>query len=171
MSLIGIYKMQGAKLLQNGDDVGNVYLYHLPVDGWPELQFNNRFRALQLGDEDHPFATNAKIATQDGIYCLLKMQKVWSWGLNDNGRLGDGTATDRHEPVQVLGGHIFSCIAGGGSHSLAVDTSGQAWAWGSNGNGRLGDGTTTHRHEPVQVLGGHNFVDVSAGGIHSHALL
>jgi len=28
---------------------------------------------------------------------------VWTWGLNKNGQLGDGTTADRDNPVSVLG--------------------------------------------------------------------
>eukprot|EP01043_Picozoa_sp_COSAG02_P035560 COSAG02_NODE_2555_length_8532_cov_7.259900_1_plen_103_part_10 len=84
-------------------------------------------------------------------------QRVMAFGYNGNGRLGDGTTTDRHSPVEVtaLGGENVAVSAGGG-HSLVLTGDGRVMAFGYNGNGRLGDGTTTDRHSPVEVtaLGG-----------------
>lgn len=89
--------------------------------------------------------------------------KVWAWGGDGGvGALGDGTWTDRVNPVPVcasgsgsgcvqldLGSH--GAISAGSHHSLAIDSDGSVWAWGLNGDGRLGDGTTTNRGQPVPV--------------------
>jgi alpha-tubulin suppressor-like RCC1 family protein len=94
---------------------------------------------------------------------------LWSWGLNTNGRLGDGTITSRLSPVSVVGGFADWCAASAGeSHSLGVRSNGSLWSWGNNTNGRLGDGTTTSSRSPVSVVGG--FTDwcaASAGTGHS----
>jgi alpha-tubulin suppressor-like RCC1 family protein len=44
---------------------------------------------------------------------------VWTWGYNVDGKLGDGTNTDRATPLQVIGLTNVVAIAGGGSHSMA----------------------------------------------------
>jgi alpha-tubulin suppressor-like RCC1 family protein len=45
-------------------------------------------------------------------------------------------------------------VAGGNSHSLAVDANGDVWAWGSNGSGELGIGTgQLSAPTPVRVPG------------------
>ena len=76
---------------------------------------------------------------------------AWCWGDNASGQLGDGTTTNRVNPVKVSG-HIFTSISAGGYQTCAIDTSGYAWCWGYNGNGQLGDGTTTNRVNPVKVV-------------------
>lgn len=80
----------------------------------------------------------------------------WSWGLNDNGQLGDGTTINKSVPVQVmntgLNGGIgantnllgFNQIASNrdsfNQFTLAIDSSGQLWGWGnSNGDFWSGD--------------------------------
>jgi alpha-tubulin suppressor-like RCC1 family protein len=90
---------------------------------------------------------------------------AWAWGPNGQGRLGDGTTTDRSSPVSVVGGFTDWCqVSAGSSHSLALRTNGTAWGWGYNGSGRLGDGTTTSRLSPVSVVGGFtDWCQVSAG--------
>ena len=83
---------------------------------------------------------------------------VWAWGSNFQGRLGDGTTTNRNRPVRVCAFNSgVACvpfnigttgsISAGREHSLAVDGNGNVWAWGD----QLGDGTTTSRSNPVPV--------------------
>jgi alpha-tubulin suppressor-like RCC1 family protein len=97
---------------------------------------------------------------------------AWAWGCNDDGQLGDQTATDRSSPVIISGGFADWCeISAGSSHSLAVRTDGTAWAWGSNGQGRLGDGSVTNRTSPVSVVGGFaDWCEISASDSHSLAV-
>ena len=91
---------------------------------------------------------------------------AYAWGLNSNGRLGDGTITSRQSPVTVVGGITsWSQLSGGTGHSLGVTTTGIAYAWGFNGQGRLGDGTTSSRLSPVTVVGGiTSWSQLSSGG-------
>ena len=82
--------------------------------------------------------------------------RLWAWGNNGNGRLGDGTTVDRHRPVLMSlvglnGATSFDTVAGGRYHTLALDQTGRLWAWGGNVQGQLGDGTTTDRHRPTQI--------------------
>lgn len=78
---------------------------------------------------------------------------VKCWGLNGEGQLGDGTTTDRWNPVNMTGlGSGVVGIAAGGKHACAVLADGSVKCWGENSNGQLGDGTTTNRSTPVYVL-------------------
>lgn len=54
--------------------------------------------------------------------------KVWAWGANTYGRLGDGTNTNRHSPVQTIGLTDMVAVAGGGFHTLAQKSDGTVWA-------------------------------------------
>ena len=45
---------------------------------------------------------------------------VWAWGWNEYGGLGDGTFTDRREPIQTYFLNNIIAIAAGWIHSLAL---------------------------------------------------
>jgi len=91
---------------------------------------------------------------------------LWSWGSNESGQLGIGSAGGwndyRDRPVQVGTASDWIDIATGARHSLGLRSNGTLWAWGENGGGQLGDGTTTNRHLPVQVGSVATWASISA---------
>ena len=91
--------------------------------------------------------------------------KLWSWGANAYGMLGDNTGTSRSSPVQTItGGTNWKQVSCGFYSSAAVKTDGTLWLWGSNYDGTIGDDTTTSRYSPVQTItGGTNWKQVSLG--------
>ncbi|MBI2319416.1 MAG: hypothetical protein HYU75_21060 [Betaproteobacteria bacterium] len=91
---------------------------------------------------------------------------LWAWGINSEGELGDGTATDRHAPVLI--GTGFVSVAAGFYHTVAIKSDGSLWAWGYNYYGQLGNGTTTNQLSPVLV--GSGFSAAAAGQNHTVAL-
>ena len=81
---------------------------------------------------------------------------LYSWGRNNYGQLGIGTASNSPAPVPVFVGGILSgkrlaSVSAGGSYSHVLDSSGAIYGWGRNNYGQLGDGTTTDRSTPVNV--------------------
>ncbi|MDR1189649.1 MAG: hypothetical protein LBK95_19720 [Bifidobacteriaceae bacterium] len=96
--------------------------------------------------------------------------RVWAWGRNNAGQLGDGTGQDSTEPVLVAGLSDVVAVAAGNDHSLAVTGTGEVWAWGSNALGQLGDGTAFERLSPVEVPCLPDVVAVVAGGNRSLAV-
>ncbi|MFI6294720.1 RCC1 domain-containing protein [Nonomuraea sp. NPDC050790] len=68
--------------------------------------------------------------------------------------LGDGASTSSTTPRQVAGGHDFTDLAHGVSHSAALRTDGTVWTWGADWDGQLGNGAgTVHATVPAQVPG------------------
>jgi alpha-tubulin suppressor-like RCC1 family protein len=97
--------------------------------------------------------------------CALasQMGKVWCWGGNEDGQLGDGTTTGRDEPVEASGLSTVAAVALGDLHTCAVIEAGTVKCWGDNEHGQLGDGTTTERHAPAEVTGVSGVIEVTAG--------
>jgi alpha-tubulin suppressor-like RCC1 family protein len=87
--------------------------------------------------------------------------KLYAWGDNRSGSLGDGTTINKSSPVLIStsGGGLFNRItaisgqrsgfgAGQGA-SLAIDNLGKAFVWGNNFTGQMGDGTTVNKSSPT----------------------
>ena len=90
--------------------------------------------------------------------------RLWVWGWNDDGQLGDGTVKSRRRAVRVKSLTGVLDMAGGRQSSIAVVAGGDVYAWGENQYGQLGDGTTsqTGRITPGIVPG---ISDVGAVGM------
>jgi alpha-tubulin suppressor-like RCC1 family protein len=113
------------------------------------------------------------LAVAGGGYHSLAIKAdgtVWACGDNMGGQLGDGTTTNRAQPVQVVGLSGGVAVAGGQFHSLALKGDGTVWTWGDNGYGQLGDGTTTSRSTAAQVPVLSGVIAVAAGSFHTLAL-
>ena len=83
---------------------------------------------------------------------LLADRTARCWGLNEYGKLGDGTTTTRLTPVAVPGISTATAITAGESHTCAVLADGIVRCWGSGEWGQLGDGTWTDSLTPVTVV-------------------
>ncbi|MEQ1752443.1 MAG: choice-of-anchor D domain-containing protein, partial [Prosthecobacter sp.] len=117
---------------------------------------------------------------------LTSEGRVYAWGWNSSGQLGDNTAWTRSSPVAVnivngssaLYGKTVVSLAAGSSHSLALCSDGAVVTWGNNGYGQLGNNTPPQRNVPTAVnttnglsaLYAKTVVSVAAGSSHSLAL-
>ncbi len=108
-------------------------------------------------------------SSQAHVLALDADGRVWAWGHNASGQLGDGTTTARSSPIRVAGLSGIVAVSVGFDFSLALQRNGQVWAWGNNTYGQLGDGTTTARRTPVRV-GLPRVTAIQAGGFHGLAL-
>lgn len=80
---------------------------------------------------------------------IMTDARLWTWGFNFHGQLGNGTNVDDPVPAPVLDDVVAA--ATGNYHTLAVTSSGTVWASGINTEGTLGDGTTTSSTTFVQT--------------------
>jgi alpha-tubulin suppressor-like RCC1 family protein len=104
------------------------------------------------------------VVGQGQSYCaLLTNSRVYCWGFNDLGQLGDGKTKNSSRPVAVMGvggkgvltgvAGLVSDTLGYGSEYCAVLRAGGVDCWGSNQDGQLGDGRTANSDKPVAVKG------------------
>jgi alpha-tubulin suppressor-like RCC1 family protein len=95
-------------------------------------------------------------------------QRLYCWGYNSTGQLGDGTTTNRSRPTPVATALRFRQVSAGAIHTCAIATDDRIYCWGYNAFGQLGDGTTSDRRTiPAPVAGGLTFRSVAAGWFHT----
>lgn len=87
---------------------------------------------------------STNIAT-DRFNAYVRMQggKVYGWGINDSGQLGNGTTTASSTPVQITtlgnsGQPTAKQVAFDGQGVWILDSTGNVWAAGYNAHGQLG---------------------------------
>jgi alpha-tubulin suppressor-like RCC1 family protein len=121
--------------------------------------------------------------------CARVGDRVWCWGTNRDGQLGDGqlvhetctpsmTATYDcvAQPVPVGGAADpltgVTQLAAGVAHTCALDADGAVWCWGDNRAGQLAQPqATASSNLPIQVTGIGAAAEVDVGGRMSCARL
>jgi alpha-tubulin suppressor-like RCC1 family protein len=91
---------------------------------------------------------------------------LWAWGRNIDGEIGDGTTTDRHEPVRIMDNVVSVSV--GAFHTAAIRTDGSLWIWGKNRGLDFSGYEYAHPfyHIPTQIMD--NVTAVSVGGFTSY---
>ena len=135
-------------------------------------------RVLQA-DSEIPLENIVEIAA--GAFHSLALSSdgyIWSFGLNQNGQLGNGGPVYTTSPIKVQTSTLENVlgnigkIAAGTDHSLAIQNNGKIWAWGKNDGGQLGNATQTNTYYPSQVTipsGLSDILAIEAGKAHSVA--
>jgi alpha-tubulin suppressor-like RCC1 family protein len=92
--------------------------------------------------------------------------RLWCWGQDTDGQLGDGTSGGSEDTPQATGG-VASLVVASSDASYSLDISGNAFAWGENVYGQLGMGGDNEADVLVStpVTGGLAFRQLS-GGMH-----
>jgi len=139
----------------------------------------DRLHPVEVTDEDGKPIVGSPYIAAGGEFSLYTPGdcRLYAWGANEHGQLGDGTTEERHHPVESHFADGSSlCVSGfvaGAAHVLAIHGIGiPLYAWGANEHGQLGDGTTEDRLNPVPVTdedgnGYSNVYTIAAGRAHS----
>jgi len=118
------------------------------------------------------FGTGHSVATTSD-------NRLFTWGNNSLGQLGDKTDLNSPSPVFVKslsGDENFISIDAGLAHSAALTSEGRLLMWGYNEDGQLGDGTFLNRDVPLDISMYFNLefnekiIEISLGRYHSLAL-
>jgi uncharacterized repeat protein (TIGR02543 family) len=132
------------------------------------LSDNERISSITLG------GSHTGVLTSSG--------RVFSWGWNIYGQLGNRSNIQRNTPTEITSRFnlddedVILKLKYGQFTSSAISKSGQVFMWGLNTNGQLGDATTTNRNLPVNISSkfslntGEYIIDLSLGISHSSAL-
>jgi alpha-tubulin suppressor-like RCC1 family protein len=145
---------------------GIVVDYELGVDG--SLRQSERLRFLE-----HRFVQVSSAGSGDWLYALAidGAGRVWSWGSNAYGQLGDGTLADRDEPVAVLlpESETFVQVCAGETFGMARSLSGKVYFWGANSSGQTGPSGFVNP-VPLEMAGLPVVQDIAAGTDHALVL-
>jgi len=128
------------------------------------------------------FALETNIASQSGenntriaagfnhTVAVDKDGKVFAWGNNSSGELGNSSFLPSYLPVQVLGMNRVKSVSAGGLHTLALKQDGTVWAWGNNNSGQAGIASYVGSATPMPVVGLSGIKAISANNSQSLAL-
>ncbi|MDB5183710.1 MAG: chromosome condensation regulator, partial [Candidatus Saccharibacteria bacterium] len=107
----------------------------------------------------------------DTQMCSIANGKLYCWGSNSYGQIGDGTTTDRTTPT-LVNGHgaitanmIVSEVSTSNRNTCAI-ADGQGYCWGENSHGQIGDTTNVQKTVPTAIAGplaGKKITDLTIG--------
>ena len=119
-------------------------------------------------------------ANRASTCALDSVGKVYCWGHNGYGQLGNASNNNSFLPVAVsdagvLANKVLTQLSVGDLHVCALDTQGQAYCWGRNNYGQLGNGSTNDSNTPVAVdasgvLAGKTLTQIQSGETSTCAL-
>lgn len=123
----------------------------------------NSLRAIELRDLQ---------ATSSGFNHIVVLQtdgKIYSWGSNSNGQLGNASIFESLKPVQEFtNASDWSAISAGHNFTLALKNDGTLWGWGTTEYGQIGEPLFNERRIPHQEDSNQtDWAQISAGGFHS----
>lgn len=102
--------------------------------------------------------------------------KVWTWGNNSEGAIGNGVTSTIGvtTPFQVPGLSNVRIVSAGDRFTGVLKSDGTVWTWGAMNNdtqfGQLGTGVFAGSPSPVQVVGLSNVINYTARDYHDLAV-
>lgn len=119
----------------------------------------------------------------DGGFAITSNGRVYAWGSNFHGRLGDGTEIDALNPKRINFPNLqtnekISKIVPFDNRTYALSNLGKAWAWGKNyvdycymlGTTSNSDAKTPQRINYENLNQGEYFIDIKTQRVQTHAI-
>ena len=145
---------------QGGDSTTNTRRYYRRVG---RAYNGGRGTGTLRGVKIIKVAHNAKSGRQDNIdthsaYALDDQGRIWSWGYNGYGQLGQGNTNNYSVPTLIPQGYFHNKkvvdVWGSGysyQKAYAITEDGYMYSWGYNGEGALGLGDFYNKYRPERV--------------------
>jgi alpha-tubulin suppressor-like RCC1 family protein len=98
---------------------------------------------------------------------LLTNGRLYAWGADRNGQLGDGKTATQSSPELITppSGVTYRALATSGGTSYGISKTGAVFAWGGGGEGQIGNGTTKGSLTPVKVASGATGISATADDV------
>jgi len=134
----------------------------------------------QTADNSSVYTKNSGlIASGFGHTCTIALdKKIYCWGQNIFGQLGNNTEKSSQTPVLVdttgalNGKTVKSIVSGNGNYNCVIASDDQAYCWGDNYYGQLGNNSNDNSKVPVPVdasgvLYGKTIKSITTGSAHT----
>ena len=180
-----IIKIQGYDIITALDSEGKVYTWgrnrYGQLGNGSDIEYSNEPICISEIEGNALRGKNIiKIQGYNTITVLDSEGKVYTWGRNNYGQLGNGTNEDSNVPIcisdipdNVLNGNNIVEMQSDGSTMIAIDNEGKVYTWGDNEYCQLGDGTGgeygDYSNEPICIsalkgnaLNGKNIVEIQS---------
>jgi len=156
------------------DNLGNIWSWGNATDGrlghGPVTAGINQLipRMITLGHQNTVLPRFVSVAAGDAhSLALCENGRIWTFGVGAHGRLGHSDTVSQNRPHMITSVHgmaigapisampLFTTIAAGHGHSMAICSNGHMWTWGHEWNGALGHGAGgTHELRPRRIING-----------------
>ena len=127
---------------------------------------NNRSYPARVGfGSDFPGASKLYLSYNTSVWCIDTAGKLWAWGANAQGQIGDNTTVVRPVPYYVsndslnsiytktISSMALACGIANNPMAMALCTDGTVHVTGYNASGQLGQGDALARSKYVIVPG------------------
>ncbi|HEY9062777.1 MAG TPA: S-layer homology domain-containing protein [Pseudobacteroides sp.] len=102
--------------------------------------------------------TDVSIGNEGNILAVTEDKKLWTWGSNSYGQLGDNTTNHSSKPINIMD-DVYR-ISGDYSTCFAIKNDNTLWGWGDNSGGQLG-GDLPNYVTPKKIMD--DVIDVASG--------
>jgi alpha-tubulin suppressor-like RCC1 family protein/uncharacterized protein YjdB len=115
-----------------------------------------------------PLAKWSKVAAGRDHTCAITLAgKLYCWGHNASGELGNGGVVESRVAVPVLTTEVFTDISVGNRFSCGINGAGALYCWGDNSNGKLGISMAVPLSNIPVLVAGLSFSAIDLGNDHA----
>ena len=140
----------------------NKFVYSITLDGklytWGNNEFGNTGNGT-TNNQTTPYLVeiNGKIKNVvsylgDTVFAITEEGKLYSWGKNISGQVGNGTTNNQTTPYLVeINIKIKDVVSSCDQTIYAITEEGKLYSWGNNISGQVGNGKTNNQTTPYLV--------------------